>query len=60
MSELRYLSHFEMSLVMSSGVQVKFQSGSYRHENGLNMSGCGSFSEVYIQLTSFRERKVLV
>lgn len=41
-----------MSLVTSPGIQVNFLSGTHssRHEDCLNMSYCGHFSEVYIEL----------
>ena len=66
MSGSKHLLQFEMSL-MSPGVQECFLSGSYssKHEDCLNMSCCGNFSEISIKLSSFnfqgiRKRAVLV
>ena len=66
MSGLKHLLQFEMSL-MSPGVQENFLSGSYssKHEDCLNMSCCGSFSEICIKSSSFnfqgiRKRAILV
>ena len=42
-------------LMMSSGVQVNFLNDSYRnrHEDCLNMSCCGHFSEIYIKSSNY-------
>lgn len=54
MSGLKHLLQFEMSLMMSSGVQVIFVSGFHnnRHEDYLNMGYCGDLSSVYVKLFS--------
>ena len=58
---------FEMSLMMSSVVQINFLSYSNRnrHRDCLNVSCSDNFSEVYIKLSSFnlqdfRKRAVLL